>query len=117
MSAFLNIDSIHLAYATDEGLRTVVKDLSLALTQGEIGCLLGASGCGKTTVLRAIAGFEPVRAGSIRLGERVLSSPDEWVEPEHRQVGMMFQDYALFPHLSVEKNISFGLRQYSRAEQ
>lgn len=117
MSAFLNIDSIHLAYATDEGLRTVVKDLSLALTQGEIGCLLGASGCGKTTVLRAIAGFEPVRAGSIRLGERVLSSPDKWVEPEHRQVGMMFQDYALFPHLSVEKNICFGLRRYRRQQQ
>lgn len=117
MSAFLELESIHLAYATQQGLKTVVEDLSLSLRQGEIGCLLGASGCGKTTVLRAIAGFEPLRAGVIRLGERILSSPQLWVEPEHRQVGMMFQDYALFPHLTVEKNISFGLRQYRRAEQ
>jgi len=117
MSAFLQLEAIHLAYATNKGLKTVVKDLSLNLSQGEIGCLLGASGCGKTTVLRAIAGFEPVRSGSIRLDDRVLSSPSQWVEPEHRQVGMMFQDYALFPHLTVEKNIAFGLRRYSRIQQ
>lgn len=117
MSAFLHIDSIHLAYPSPEGLKTIVEHLSLSLDSGEIGCLLGASGCGKTTVLRAIAGFEPVRAGSIQLGNRILSSTEHWVEPEDRQVGMMFQDYALFPHLTVEKNISFGLRRLSRAQQ
>src|SRR5690625_4555246 len=117
MSAFLHIDSIHLAYPSPEGLKSVVDSLSLSLASGEIGCLLGASGCGKTTVLRAIAGFEPVRSGSIQLGDRILSSTEHWVEPEDRQVGMMFQDYALFPHLTVEKNISFGLRRLSRAQQ
>src|SRR5690625_6296372 len=105
MSAFLHIDSIHLAYPGRTGLKTVVDELSLSVSRGEIGCLLGASGCGKTTVLRAIAGFEPVRAGRILLGDRVLSSTDDWIEPEERHVGMMFQDYALFPHLTVEKNI------------
>lgn len=117
MSAFLNIDSIHLAYPGPTGLKSVVNNLSFSLSSGEIGCLLGASGCGKTTVLRAIAGFEPVRSGQISLGDRVLSSADDWIEPEERHVGMMFQDYALFPHLTVEKNISFGLRRHPRAFQ
>src|SRR3546814_5827994 len=73
--------------------------------KGGIGCLLGASGCGKTTVLRAIAGFEPLRAGSISLGDAYLSEVGRQLAPERRNVGMMFQDYALFPHLTVGKNI------------
>ncbi|MEZ2720915.1 ABC transporter ATP-binding protein [Paenalcaligenes hominis] len=113
-SAFLHLQNISLAYNTPEGLKTVVDQLNLQLDQGHIGCLLGASGCGKTTVLRAIAGFEPLRHGVIKLNQQVLSTPEHSVVPEKRQVGMMFQDYALFPHLSVEKNIGFGLRKQTK---
>ncbi|CAM5382450.1 ABC transporter ATP-binding protein [Eoetvoesiella caeni] len=115
MSVLLHLDQISLAYETPEGLQQAVGNFSLELEKGHIGCLLGASGCGKTTVLRAIAGFEPLRKGEIRLGEALLSSVGFQVEPEHRQVGMMFQDYALFPHLTVEKNIAFGLRRQDKS--
>ena len=74
----------------------MVRDLTLSLPAGHIGCLLGESGCGKTTVLRAIAGFEPLRAGRILLDGTIISTPDMQVAPESRRVGMMFQDYALF---------------------
>src|SRR5690606_12416979 len=94
-----------------------VQQLSLCLEQGHIGCLLGSSGCGKTSVLRAIAGFEPVCGGSICLRNTVLSSVGHMIEPEHRHVGMMFQDYALFPHLTVQKNVAFGLRRKEKAER
>lgn len=114
MSELLTLTQVSLAYDTPNGVVPVVENLSLGLEKGHIGCLLGASGCGKTTVLRAIAGFEPLRAGSISLGDVVLSSTKQQVEPEHRNVGMMFQDYALFPHLSVEKNIAFGLRKWEQ---
>jgi iron(III) transport system ATP-binding protein len=113
----LELDHISLAYDTPKGLRPVVQDLTLGLPTGDIGCLLGESGCGKTTVLRAIAGFEPVRAGRILLDGSVISSPTEQVAPEKRRVGMMFQDYALFPHLSVAENVAFGLRRLERAER
>lgn len=114
MSEILKLDHISLAYDTPEGVVSAVQDFSMCLEQGNIGCLLGASGCGKTTVLRAIAGFEPLRAGTICLGSTVLSSVGDQVDPEHRRVGMMFQDYALFPHLSVGKNIGFGLRRWDK---
>ncbi|HRL21908.1 MAG TPA: ABC transporter ATP-binding protein [Alcaligenes sp.] len=116
-TAFLDLQAITLAYETSEGFRPVVDHLNLQLPQGEIGCLLGASGCGKTTVLRAIAGFEPLREGRILLDQQLLSSPHQQVAPEHRRVGMMFQDYALFPHLTVEKNVAFGLRKWDKAER
>ncbi len=115
MNPLLELDHIHLAYDTPRGLRTVADGLCLQLARGHIGCLLGASGCGKSTVLRAIAGFEPVRAGRILLGGQVLSSPRQQVAPELRRVGMMFQDYALFPHMNVAANVGFGLRRHSRA--
>ncbi|WP_198969070.1 ABC transporter ATP-binding protein [Xylophilus sp. ASV27] len=115
MSTTLRLDAIQLAYPGRNGLHTVVRDLSLQLQAGHIGCLLGPSGCGKTTALRAIAGFEPVRAGRILLGETVLSSPGQQVPPERRRVGMMFQEYALFPHLSAAQNVGFGLRRQPRA--
>lgn len=110
----LKLDDVSLAYDTPEGLLPVVNHLSLGLQKGHIGCLLGASGCGKTTVLRAIAGFEPLRSGTIYLGNTLLSSPGFQVEPQDRNVGMMFQDYALFPHLTIEKNVGFGLRQWDK---
>nr|WP_242697453.1 ABC transporter ATP-binding protein [Bordetella petrii] len=113
----LELERIHLAYDTPQGLRPVVQDLSLALPAGHIGCLLGESGCGKTTILRAIAGFEPVRAGQISLDGAVISSPAVQVAPELRRVGMMFQDYALFPHLTAAQNVAFGLRRLGKAER
>lgn len=114
MSDHLHLKDISLAYDTPEGVVPVVSNLNLTLKQGHIGCLLGASGCGKTTILRAIAGFEPLRTGSIQLGDKVLSTPGQAIEPQDRHVGMMFQDYALFPHLNVEGNIAFGLRRMDK---
>ncbi|MBY4664970.1 ATP-binding cassette domain-containing protein, partial [Burkholderia contaminans] len=107
----LELDDLCLAYDTPHGRRTVVDGLSLALPRGDIGCLLGASGCGKTTVLRAIAGFEPVRMGRIVLDGVPVAAPSLDVPPERRRIGMMFQDYALFPHLSAADNVAFGLRR------
>ena len=111
MADLLELDRISLAYDTPQGLRSIVEDLSLALPAGHIGCLLGQSGCGKTTILRAIAGFEPVRAGHIALDGKTISSSTTQVAPEQRHVGMMFQDYALFPHLTAAQNVAFGLRK------
>jgi len=96
-------------------MHIAVDDFSLHLARGHIGCLLGSSGCGKTTVLRAVAGFEPLQAGEIRLDGVLLSSVRTQVPSERRRVGMMFQDYALFPHLTVGANIGFGLRRQARA--
>src|SRR5690606_22556057 len=93
----------------------VLDGLDLTLGTGEIGCLLGASGCGKTTALRAIAGFEPLRQGAIRIGDRQVSAPGVTVAPQERRVGMVFQDYALFPHLNAADNIGFGLRDWKAA--
>jgi iron(III) transport system ATP-binding protein len=117
MSAALDLREVRLGYASARGLVTVVDGFSMSLPAGDIGGLLGPSGCGKTTVLRAIAGFEPVRAGSITLGGAVLSSPTTHLPPERRRVGMMFQEYALFPHLNVERNVAFGLRRLPRPAQ
>jgi iron(III) transport system ATP-binding protein len=93
----------------------VLAELSFELARGSIGCLLGPSGCGKTTVLRCIAGFEPVQLGRIEIGGRTVSSPGHTVPPEKRRIGMVFQDYALFPHLRVRENIAFGLHASSHA--
>jgi iron(III) transport system ATP-binding protein len=117
MSATLQLDDVRLAYEGAHGLHTVVDGFSLSLGAGRIGCLLGPSGCGKTTVLRAIAGFEPLRAGSIRLGDRLLSSAGVHLPPEERRVGMMFQEYALFPHLTAAQNVGFGLRRLPQPDQ
>ena len=102
----LNLKQIDLAF----GDHLVVRQLSLSLEKGRIGCLLGPSGCGKTTVLRCIAGFERLAAGEIRLDGALVSTPAHTLAPERRRIGMVFQDYALFPHLSVADNVTFGLR-------
>lgn len=99
------------------GSHQVVRGLSLELRRGSIACLLGPSGCGKTTVLRCIAGFEPLQSGEIRIAGALVSAPGLLVPPERRRIGMVFQDYALFPHLTVEGNIAFGLHGKTRAEQ
>jgi iron(III) transport system ATP-binding protein len=93
-----------------------VHDVSFALEQGQIGCLLGPSGSGKTTLLRAIAGFQDVNQGTISVRGEVMSSADIMVPAEKRCIGMMFQDLALFPHLSVADNIAFGISNLSRKE-
>jgi iron(III) transport system ATP-binding protein len=109
LPALLALDHVSHAY----GHHAVVKELSFQLHPGEIGCLLGTSGCGKTTVLRLIAGFETPTQGSIRLQDVIVGAPRHCVPPERRNIGMVFQDYALFPHLSVAGNISFGIREKS----
>ncbi|OZG70655.1 iron ABC transporter ATP-binding protein [Hahella sp. CCB-MM4] len=95
------------------GEKRVAEDISFHLHQGEIASLLGPSGCGKTTLLRVLAGFQPVFGGSIELNGKVLSSEMITLPPEKRQVGMVFQDYALFPHMTVGQNIRFGLTKHN----
>ncbi|MCY7312898.1 MAG: ABC transporter ATP-binding protein [Pseudoxanthomonas sp.] len=114
--SMLALDSVSVGYPAQGGSRIAVDALDLALEAGQVGCLLGASGCGKTTVLRAVAGFEPLRAGSISIDGVLVASPSLQLPPEQRRVGMMFQDYALFPHLSVEANVGFGLARLPRRQ-
>jgi iron(III) transport system ATP-binding protein len=97
------------------GAVQAVADARLCVEQGEFVALLGPSGCGKTTLLRLIAGFESPDDGTIELNGKLVSGPGTWVQPERRQVGMVFQDYALFPHLTVAENVGFGLPRKERA--
>lgn len=113
MESLLRVENLSCAY--DDHL--IVEGVNFAVNRGEIACLLGPSGCGKTTVLRAVAGFSPVHAGSISMAGDEVSSAQHTRVPEQRQMGMVFQDYALFPHLSVADNISFGLKTQSKAEK
>jgi iron(III) transport system ATP-binding protein len=94
-----------------------VYSVSLTMQPGELLALLGPSGCGKTTLLRLIAGFEQPQDGTIEIAERRVAGAGEWVPPEQRGVGMVFQDYALFPHLTVRQNIEFGLEAGNRAKR
>ena len=112
-SKVLELKDVHQSY----GDHAVVKGLSFVLGRGSIGCLLGPSGCGKTTVLRCVAGFESISEGEIRINGTRMSGHGALVPPERRHIGMVFQDYALFPHLSVAQNIAFGLRTLSRDER
>ncbi len=111
--AELVLDSVSQSYAQ----RQIIADLSFTLPEGAIGCLLGPSGCGKTTALRCISGFEPIQSGEIRIGGEVVSLPDWMLSAEKRRVGMVFQDYALFPHMSVAANVGFGLRGETKASR
>ena len=97
--------------------QAAVDGVTLGLATGEIGVLIGPSGCGKTTLLRAIAGLEPLASGSIRLGGEQVGSPTHQLPPEQRRIGMVFQDYALFPHLDVGRNVAFGLQDRPKAER
>jgi len=113
MKTVLEVKNISKSF----GNQAVVKNLSLSLNKGTIGCLLGPSGCGKTTILRAIAGFEDIDTGEIHINDLIVSGRHIFAAPEKRRVGMVFQDYALFPHLNLKDNIAFGLRNINKAEK
>lgn len=110
----LEVESVSLSYGNG---RRAVDGVGFELQSGEMGSILGPSGCGKSTLLRSIAGFERLQEGSITMNGSTLSTPNYSVAPEKRNIGMMFQDYALFPHLSVSQNISFGLRNWKPADR
>ena len=112
---FLEVSQLEVRYAGRA--QAAVHGVTLSLKAGDIGVLIGPSGCGKTTLLRAVAGLEPVTGGEIRLTQSVVSSATLSVPPELRRIGMVFQDYALFPHLSVGRNVAFGIHQLPKAEQ
>ena len=99
------------------GAIEAVRELNLEIERGELMAVLGPSGCGKTTLLRVIAGFEQPDAGCVVVSDEVVSGPGRTIPPEKRRVGMVFQDYALFPHLSVEGNVAFGLSNRPREER
>ncbi|MGC1394763.1 MAG: ABC transporter ATP-binding protein [Coleofasciculaceae cyanobacterium] len=106
-SVILQLENITKQFA--KTATTAVDNVTLALPQGDLLGLLGPSGCGKTTLLRLIAGFEEPQAGIIKVDGRTVAGGGNWIAPEKRDIGMVFQDYALFPHLTVAKNVAFGL--------
>lgn len=116
---FLQLDRVGVRYARSAATHPAVEGVSLEMAAGQVGVLVGPSGCGKTSLLRAVAGLESVAAGRITIDGQVLSdaAAGTRVPAEHRRIGMVFQDYALFPHLSVADNIAYGLHGRPRAEQ
>jgi len=113
-NAFLSVNNISACY---EKQAMTVENVSFSLAEGELACLLGPSGCGKTTILRAISGFQTLESGKITLNNQTLSSTNISIEPEKRNVGMVFQDHALFPHLTIAENIAFGLKRLNKVEK
>jgi len=113
MKVRLEVRRIDVCY----GAKQIISDLSFSLNEGRIGCLLGPSGCGKTTVLRTIAGFEQPARGAVLIDQQVVSDEGYTMPPEQRHIGMVFQDFALFPNLTVQGNICFGLRGWSKQDQ
>lgn len=101
----------------DSGAMPAVMNFTLDVFQGEKIALLGESGCGKTTILRSIAGFEVPDKGSVTLAGKTMSSDSVFVQPEKRGIGIVFQDYALFPHKTIIQNVSYGLFRYSKDER
>ena len=115
---FLQLDQVTIRYPGAAG-RPAVESATMALRAGEIGVLIGPSGCGKTSLLRAIAGLEKLSAGRIAIAGEALADARQGLHaaPEARRIGMVFQDYALFPHLSVARNVGFGVAHLARAER
>ncbi len=113
MKIQLEVNNASIAYGDKE----VVNRVSFNLQKGDIGSLLGPSGCGKTSLLRSIAGFEPLSSGEIRLQGECVVKQGYMLPPEKRRVGMVFQDFALYPHLTVAKNVTFGLHALPKKQQ
>jgi iron(III) transport system ATP-binding protein len=115
---FLQLEQVAVHYG-GSAAHPAVKSVSLALSRGQIGVLIGPSGCGKTSLLRAVAGLEPLQAGRVRIESGVLSDAQVNLHtpPEARRIGMVFQDYALFPHLSVADNVAFGIAHLDPAQR
>lgn len=117
----LTIDNLTCRYSSNspsnQAIPAVLEKLNLKVKQGEIVCLLGASGCGKTTLLKAIAGLLPLSSGEMILNDKVIDDGKYWLPPEERNIGLIFQDYALFPHLTVAENVAFGLTDKSQSQQ
>ncbi|SEQ58768.1 iron(III) transport system ATP-binding protein [Devosia sp. YR412] len=111
-AATLDFDAVEVRL----GGRVVLNNLTLSLKPGEIVCLLGESGSGKSTALRVAAGVQPVHAGAVRINGETVSAPGLTTPPDRRGIGLMFQDFALFPHLTVLRNVLFGLRGLGRAD-
>ncbi len=109
---YVNIESLNFSYNRHE---SVIKNVSLAMQEGEIVAILGSSGSGKSTLLRLLCGLEMPQKGDIIINDQVFCNHKQCLSCEKRNVGMVFQDYALFPHMNVEKNIAFGLKNYSKA--
>tara|TARA_Y100001968_G_scaffold240403_1_gene223943 strand:- start:1940 stop:2998 length:1059 start_codon:yes stop_codon:yes gene_type:complete len=105
----LEIQNLWHYFTSDKNNKWVLKDINFSLRPGELVGLLGPSGCGKTTLLRLIAGFEKPKSGLIKKNGQIISSDHYLLSPERRQIGMVFQDYALFPHLNVWDNVCFGI--------
>ena len=112
---FLSITQLSVHYPGQTG--AAVDSVSLGLRAGDIGVLIGPSGCGKTTLLRAVAGLERASAGSIALGGECVSDARCHLPAEQRRIGMVFQDYALFPHIDVGRNVAFGIAKLARGER
>ncbi len=113
MTTTLKLNSIAFTYEH----QPVLNDISLTVKTGQIACLLGPSGCGKSTLLRLIAGFEKPQAGEIYIADHLVANQQQATSPQNRQVGMLFQDLALFPHLTVAENITFGLHKLNKNKQ
>ena len=111
-AASLTFDNVARRYGEGHAL----NGLSLAIAPGEVVCLLGPSGCGKTTLLRIASGIEKPSSGRVLINDREVAGPNRFVQPEERGVGLMFQDFALFPHLTIIENVAFGLRSLPRED-
>ncbi|WP_227937349.1 ABC transporter ATP-binding protein [Alkalihalobacillus deserti] len=107
----------NLQYRYKNAVEPTIKDFSLNIEQGEIVCILGESGSGKSTILRLLAGLETANHGSILINDKTIMNDAHFTPPEKRGVGMVFQDYALFPHMTVANNIKYGLRKMNRKQK
>ncbi|MGN9160393.1 ABC transporter ATP-binding protein [Clostridium sulfidigenes] len=112
---FIEMKKIYFKYKSSK--KDIIMDFNMGLSKGEILAIIGESGSGKSTILRIIAGLEEAYKGSMVIGNKNIFSDKIFIEPENRGVGMVFQDYALFPHMTVKKNIQYGLKNKSKDEK
>lgn len=112
---FIEVKNIYFKYKNSK--KDTIIDFNMELSKGEILAIIGESGSGKSTMLRIIAGLEEAYKGSLLIGDKNIFSDKMFIEPENRGVGMVFQDYALFPHMTVKKNIQYGLKKKNKVEK